>query len=128
MLQRVRQLQLAVAYQIHSGQHLLLIAEVRQALMYNDIVLKPVLRQDGAITSFNILHAGKRYKMEDILKPSTISVLFQNWERLTGERSAMSVDKEAAERIRHQPGYDGHDEGPKHGGGRGIGGGGGIHW
>ena len=96
--------------------------------MYNDIVLKPVLRQDGAITSFDILHAGIRYKMEDILKPSTITVLFKNWERLTNQRSAVSVDKEVAERLARQQGYNSPDESQKHGGGRSVGGGGGIHW
>ncbi len=75
------------------------IAEVRQALWFNDIVLKPILRQDGAITSFDILHAGKRYKMEDILKPSTILVLMKNWVQLTGLKSAQTVDA----KTRKQP-------------------------
>lgn len=77
------------------------ITEVKQALMYNDIVLKPVLRQDGAITSFEILHAGRRYMMEDILKPSTILVLMKNWERLTGLKSAKTVDSNTR---KQQPG------------------------
>ena len=113
------------------------IHEVRQALMLNGIKLEPIHRKDGAVESFKILHEGHRYTPEQVLKPETIPILFKYWEKHTGQRSATSIDREAAEKQQRQRGHgginadfrenlgnkvEGPDEGTKHGKGLSIGG------
>jgi len=70
------------------------LTKVRQNLMFNNIVLKPMKQKDGVIASFKILSGDKSYEMNQVLRPSTILVLMKNWERLTGDRTIQTTISE----------------------------------